>query len=110
MKIETSTAQVLLISGAKALDPITVITHDFEPGKGRIWISCFTRAWVGYWGAMGSSSIRSFFCICNTDYLADDLAGAQRQTKVDRAYLVRVIEAVQQALIENDSTNSKATS
>ncbi len=106
MVIDKLNVDALLITGAKALDPVRVIIEDIEPGKGRIVIVCFDRAWTGYWGGMGkSSNIRRFWMENSSDYLLDTLmAGLPRRKspehKTDAAYLTRIIEAVQQAFRE----------
>ena len=102
MQITTSTVTRLEITGANRLDPIRVYLEDYEPGKGRITISCYDAAWVGYWGAMGGRTIKEFFLSCGSDYLEGNLGCARslKRNRNDSVYLVRVIEAVQRALRE----------
>jgi len=82
------------------LDPIRVITENLSPGQGRIIIVCYDASWVGYWGAMGDTTIEEFFVSCDSGYLAKNLgcASSLRKLKSDSAYLIRIIIAVQQAL------------
>jgi len=46
MKIETSQLKQLILSGLENLDPVKVVTENFEPGRGTITISCFGKAWT----------------------------------------------------------------
>jgi hypothetical protein len=102
MIIKQSTITRLEITEAPSLDPIRVYVEDYEPGKGRITISCYDAAWVGYWGAMGKENIAQFFTSCDAEYLAGNLGCAASLSRAEhrRKYLVRVIKAVQQALRE----------
>jgi hypothetical protein len=101
MKVTRSTVQRIEITDAPRLDPIRVYVEDYGDGKGRITISCYDAAWVGYWGAMGCSLVE-FFTSASTDYLASNLgcASSLRRTQQTAAYLIRVVEAVQSALRE----------
>jgi len=100
MKLTTKPASILVIEDVKSLDPIRVITEDFEPGKGRIIIVCYDAAWVGYWGAMSGRSIAKFFVDCDAGYLLGNLRSASglNRGKQHDIYLLRVIIAVQDAL------------
>lgn len=73
MKIETSTVTKLTITGAPALDPITVILEDIEPRKGKIIIECYGKSWSAYWGGMGDRTIAQFFCSMDEHYIAKNL-------------------------------------
>ena len=80
MKIEQSQVTKLMITGAKmpdglgTLDPIAVIVENFEPGAGKITITCFGEAWSSYWGCMGEThTMESFFCKADKHYLAGKL-------------------------------------
>ncbi|MES1987006.1 MAG: hypothetical protein V4440_03080, partial [Pseudomonadota bacterium] len=58
-----------------ALDPISVIMEDIEPGKGKITIECYGESWTSYWGSMGEGkTIAKFFCSCDEHYLAGKLS------------------------------------
>lgn len=102
MEIVKSNVRRIEIFNLPRLDPIRVYLEDYDPGKGRITISCYDAAWVGYWGAMGGRTISQFFIDCNAEYLAGNLgcASTLRQAATCRNYLVRIVEAVQQALKE----------
>lgn len=102
MIVKQTTVTRLEITEAPRLDPIRVYIENYEPGKGRITISCYDAAWVGYWGAMSGGTIEAFFCSSHADYLAGGMSCSStlRSGQRHRAYLVRVIEAVQQALRE----------
>lgn len=102
MRVTRSTVTKLEIVDAPRLDPIRVYIEDYEPGKGRITISCYDAAWVGYWGGMSGKSIAEFFTNCDADYLAGNLSSAASLSHANhnKKYLIRVIEAVREALRE----------
>lgn len=103
MIVKESTVTRIEITEAPRLDPIRVYLENYEPGKGRITISCYDAAWVGYWGGMSGDTIEAFLCRCDAGYLASNLSSAAslRAGKNHDAYLIRIIEAVQQALREH---------
>lgn len=97
MKIETGTVTIVRITGIEAshsLDPIRVTLDDIEPGKGRITIECWGKAWASYWGGMGSQTIAQFFVGCNNGYLIDNLAYGQQleRTRYSADALVKLAE------------------
>lgn len=108
MKLTTKAAQLLLIEDVPGLDPIRVITEDLSPGRGRIIVVCYSRAWsaswCAFWGAMGEHDVRSFVCSVGAGYVCDNMmegsplkhGGKKRQR--EETYLKRIIEAVQHAL------------
>lgn len=102
MEIVKSTVRRIEIFNLPRLDPIRVYLEDYDPGKGRITISCYDAAWVGYWGAMGGRTIAEFFIDGHAEYLAGNMGSASTLSgRVPaRKHLVRVVEAVQQALKE----------
>lgn len=87
MKIIVSTIQQLLITGAERLDPIRVMIEDFEPGQGRITITCWDNAWVNYWGAMAGRSMSQFFQDCSVNYLAGKMKIGLEDTVTDQVAL-----------------------
>lgn len=103
MLVKVSKVSALEITEAPNLDPIRVYVENYAPGKGRITISCYTRAWVGYWGAMGNgATIQEFFLRCDPDYLAGNMlcGSGLQQAERHRTYLKRIIVAVQDAFRE----------
>lgn len=110
MKIKALTVKAFEISDLRAYDPIRVYIENYEPGKGRITISCYDAAWVGYWGAMAGRTIEQFFIDCDAGYLSGNLSSASslRSGEGHRAYLIRIIFAVQQALIEIEKQQKNA--
>jgi hypothetical protein len=56
------------------LDPVTVYTENYEPGKGKITIECYGQTWSSYWGAMSGDTVEEFFCRCDEHYLANKLS------------------------------------
>ncbi|MBU1978634.1 MAG: hypothetical protein KJ958_05625, partial [Gammaproteobacteria bacterium] len=77
MITKKTTVTRLEITEAKALDPIRVYIEDYEPGKGRITISCYDSAWVGYWGGMSGATISQFFMRSDACYLCGNLSCSQ---------------------------------
>ena len=74
MKVEKTTVSKMLITGAKALDPITVYAEDLALGKGKITIVCYGKSFSSYWGAMGDQTIEQFFSGCDQHYIAENLS------------------------------------
>lgn len=84
MKVEAGTVMILRISDlmpSHRLDPIRVTLDDIEPGKGRITIECYSKAWASYWGAMSGQTIAQFFAGCDNDYLIGNLAPGMDRTR-----------------------------
>lgn len=88
------------IPAAGSLDAIQVFWQDVGPGQGYVTITCWGCAWACYFGGMSGQTIRQFFASCDTDYLTNKLGITQhlKQDKRGRAYLGRIVEAVQGAL------------
>lgn len=97
MKITESSVQLLTITDVPGLDPIRVVCENIEPGRGRIIIQCYMRAWCGYWGAMGKHTVESFVASSGSDYVYDNIVCAD-PTRENEAYLTRIIKAVKEAL------------
>lgn len=74
MKIETTKVTKIKLTDINRLDPIHIFLEDIAKGSGRITISCYGKAWVSYWGAIGDQTISEFFCGCNEEYLTEKLA------------------------------------
>lgn len=101
----------LHIEGARGLDPVDVLLENIEPGKGRITIRCFAQAWAltAYWGAMSGRTVEQFFTGCDAGYLLDNLTwGRQPVKKKDEAYFLRIIAAVQRALLQRQKAAEPA--
>ncbi|MCU3615930.1 hypothetical protein N8V88_23150, partial [Enterobacter hormaechei subsp. oharae] len=60
MKVEKSDVLAFTISDVERLDPVRVMIENYEPGKGRITITCFDKAWTGAWFAMGGDTVQDF--------------------------------------------------
>lgn len=74
MKINEEKVTKLRISEVDNLDLINVILDDINPGRGRIMIECYGKAWTAYWGAMGKHrGVATFFCDCDNEYIAKNL-------------------------------------
>lgn len=59
----------ITITGAERLDPIRVMIENYEPGKGRITVTCYGNAWTGAWFAMGGDTVQEFIQRVSNDYL-----------------------------------------
>jgi hypothetical protein len=95
MKIEPIELQGFVIKDAPSLDPITVITRDFAPGKGQLLVECYGEAWSAWWGSMGpENDVRRFVLQADADYVATKLVSSQRKF----AYVKRIVQAIQGAL------------
>jgi hypothetical protein len=83
MKIERSKVEKLTITGAKALDPITVYAEDIGPHQGKITIECYGKSWSAYWGGCGDKGVAAFFRSCSDDYIANCLERGMEANIVD---------------------------
>lgn len=79
MKIEKSIVQKLKMTGVYGLDPISVFLEDYEPGKGKITISCYDKSWHSYWGGMSGRSISDFFLSCDNYYITKNLSSVSSE-------------------------------
>lgn len=109
MRIEPQVATVVRIYDLPKLDPVFVVFQDIGPGVGRLLIECYGDAWSGYWGAMGERSIYSFLQSCSADYIAGKMLGGQhKRSKQSQAYILRIVEALQAALVDKATAVSEA--
>ncbi|EKJ7349181.1 TPA: hypothetical protein ACTLRO_000109 [Klebsiella pneumoniae] len=69
MKVEKSDVLAFTISDVERLDPVRVVIENYEPGKGRITVTCFGKAWTGAWFAMGEDNAQEFIKRVSNDYL-----------------------------------------
>ncbi|MBV0620760.1 hypothetical protein KTO46_19645 [Klebsiella pneumoniae] len=69
MKVEKSDVVAFTISDVERLDPVRVMIENYEPGKGRITVTCFGKACTGAWFAMGGDSVQEFIKRVSNDYL-----------------------------------------
>jgi hypothetical protein len=113
VNVTGSSVNMLTIIGAVGTDPIRVITENYGPGKGRIIIQCWDRAWCGAWFAMSGKSIEAFFAEAGWDYILGNLTcglhGMRKDAKKsDEPWLRRIIEAVQVAFREQLAAQAPA--
>lgn len=94
-------AAAFTVFDVKALDPITVVLQDVAPGKGRLIIECYGRAWSAFWGAMGDRCIEEFVLSADAEYIANRMY-IPKETKSDKAYLLRIVQAVQASLRDKE--------
>lgn len=117
MKSEFSTAVVLMISEAPALDEITVYLQDFI-GKGRITIECFGKCWTTYFGAYGNGTLAEFVAKADSGYLLNcflpnnlGMKALKQETApalCEEAYLERILKVVQKGLATSAPTPDTA--
>lgn len=69
ISVEKNNVLSVTITGAERLDPIRVMIENYEPGKGRITVTCYGKAWTGAWFAMGGDTVQEFIQRVSNDYL-----------------------------------------
>jgi len=69
MKIERMDVLAFTLTELERLDPVRVMIENYEPGKGRITITCYGKAWTGAWFAMGGDSVQDFIKRVSNEYL-----------------------------------------
>lgn len=107
MTTEQIKTETIVIKGAPALDPVTVVFRDEGPSRGGILVECYGKAWAAFWGGMGGKNVREFVASCDADYLATKLwRDGEKRTKQAEAYLLRITTAIRGALLENDPSSA----
>lgn len=94
MQVERTQVTKLVITGAEALDPITVILEDLGSRtypregeadhisrQGKVIIECYGESWSGYWGGMGNRTVAQFITDESVEYVVGCLA---RGSVIDR--------------------------
>jgi hypothetical protein len=102
MKVEVSQIKQLLISGVPGLDPVRVTVENYQPGQGRMTITCWGRAWTAAWFGMSGKTIEQFVTEAHPEYVLSNLtvnmaATLKRYKRHEDDYLIRIIKAVQGA-------------
>ncbi|WP_314402367.1 hypothetical protein [Stenotrophomonas rhizophila] len=83
------------IEDAPGLDPVTVYVENYEPGKGRMVVTCYASAWTAFWGAMGDdTTLEQFVASCSPEYVADNMVWGADTKKSTRAHADKVAAAV----------------
>ena len=101
MRIENIEATTFTIFDAPRLDPVTVVLQDMG-GCGRLIVECFGCAWSGYWGAIGNETLKDFLIGCDPEYISGKMEpNDRRMKKGERAYFLRIVQAVHSALTPN---------
>lgn len=77
MKLQVSTNIKLGLTDLDRLDPVTVYLENFEPGRGKITITCFRKSWSAGWPTMGGRRVEDFFVSCDDEYLAGNLSSCR---------------------------------
>lgn len=99
MQIEELKTDTIVIRGATALDPVTVVFRDEGPARGGIVVECYGMAWAAFWGGMGSKTVREFVASVDADYVANKLwRTGDKRTKQAEAYLLRIATAIIEGL------------
>ena len=95
MRTDPVSVEAVVINGAPALDPITVIFRDESAGRGGVIVECYGKAWSAFWGGMGDKTVKGFVASCGPDYVAGKLwRDGEKRTKAAEAYLLRIASAV----------------
>lgn len=101
MEITQTTVRALKIVGAVGVDPIDVFIQNYEPGKGRMTIRVWDRAWTCAWFAMRGQSIEQFFLEADTDYILNNFSTEGMRVdavKRETPYMGRIVGAIKEAL------------
>lgn len=69
MKVTETKVLSIEITEVERLDPIRVMAENYEPGQGRITITCYGKAWTSAWFAMSGDTVQKFFIRVSNDYL-----------------------------------------
>ncbi|WP_330162851.1 hypothetical protein, partial [Enterobacter hormaechei] len=72
-----------VLTDLERLDPVRVMIENYEPGKGRVTITCYGKAWTAAWFAMGGDDVQTFIKRVSDDYLIGCLAPQLRSTVGD---------------------------
>ncbi|MDT7012693.1 hypothetical protein [Enterobacter cancerogenus] len=83
MRVEKIDVLSLVLTDLERLDPIRVMIENYEPGKGRVTITCYGKAWTAAWFAMGGDDVQTFIKRVSDDYLIGCLAPQLRSTVDD---------------------------
>lgn len=110
MKVEKIDVLSFVLTDLKRLDPVRVMIENYEPGKGRITITCFGKAWTGAWFAMGGDTVQEFIKRVSNDYLIGCLDSQLCKTVDDdnEANLRFVKSAILKLRREREVDSSKA--
>lgn len=107
LRIEKSTAEVVTIYDAPALDPITIYLQDFG-GRGRITIECWGKCWTTYFGAYGDGTLGEFVSQCNMSYLLNRFLPTNlgvKAAKQESQYLERILTSVREVFLKAIAAN-----
>ncbi|WP_449555842.1 hypothetical protein [Huaxiibacter chinensis] len=69
MKVEKIDVLSFVLTDLERLDPVRVMIENYEPGKGRVTITCYGKAWTAAWFAMGGDDVQAFIKRVSNDYL-----------------------------------------
>lgn len=88
------TIQPIRIKGVQSLDPVSVLIREINADQAHVIVECYGKCWACFF-QHGTPSIWKFLASLEADYLTDKLAREHEHRKNrDRAYLVRVAQAV----------------
>ena len=83
MQVNTSSATKLVLTGlmeSHGIDPVCIFLEDYGPGKGKVTVECYGKAWSSYWPAMGERSVAEFFVGCAAGYVAKKFGQVEDRT------------------------------
>lgn len=104
-----TSVEVTRIPAANGLDPITVYVENLAPGRGRMVVQCYARAWTAFWGAMGDHTMQQFVLRQDPDYVVGNMLCAlesqllKRHVEREQQYLASIVRAVQAAFAQAEN-------
>lgn len=93
MKVESGSSEVIVITGARGLDPVRVFLNPWLIG-GQVVITCWGEAWARGFASTGSKKLVEFLASVDADYLSSAVAHPFPVNARGAAYRRRVCEAV----------------
>lgn len=84
MEITKQEVDTYVLAGLERLDPVTVYVTNYEPGKGKIVIECYGKAWSCFWGGMSGRNLQAFVLTCNNDYILGKMVEETTQRDFDK--------------------------
>lgn len=93
MKIEEQTVRMIYLSELEALDPVSCVVEDTEPGVGKLTIECYGLSWTTSWNGMGDRTVIPFVASCDTHYLANRFSNGMQREELDEKAMPGFIRA-----------------
>ncbi|MBO8044498.1 hypothetical protein J6396_43290, partial [Pseudomonas aeruginosa] len=83
----------------------------YEPGRGRIVVTCYRQAWCGFWSAMGDRTVMQFVAACDAAYVARNMLSGRHEhvKRHELTYVERIATEVItefRALLDNQAVGN----